>query len=54
MPTTAKQLDAALAKTHRAEYLPADPPNAPAEGVNIWHERTDRYPWTLSGRRSRS
>lgn len=46
MPTTAKQLNAALAKTHRAEYLPADPPNAPAEGVNIWANRTDRYPWT--------
>jgi hypothetical protein len=48
MPTvvSAQQLAEALAKTHRTEYLPADPPNAPAEGVNIWAERDDRYPWT--------
>jgi hypothetical protein len=48
MPTVVKaqQLADALAKTHRTEHLPADPPNAPAEGVNIWAERTERYPWT--------
>lgn len=46
MPATAKALAAELAKTHRVEYVPIDKPNVLAEGVNIWHERTDRYPWT--------
>lgn len=46
MPIHAQRLTTELARTHRVEFLPANPPDAPADGVNVWIDPTDRYPWT--------
>lgn len=33
-------------KDRRVAVVPADPPDVPAGGVNVWTEPADRYPYT--------
>lgn len=41
------ELAVALRKRgYRTEVIPADPPDAPFGGVNVWSSPYDRYPFT--------